>query len=275
MVDDETACVRTVTAADGARPATKPSLLPPPPPVGLIFALSLRVLVRHVDNHTDSCIISLAWAGGLLPRERTGSSIAVAQQVRYHATPAWERPASVVFYGDDGTVPPGTHIIGIFDNADQQGVLGWHTEDNPAPIYGRVFAPLIVDNGGDALQRPLTRDMSSQAGDCSGHAERLQPTTRVSYRGSPCGPAKSLSTRRRPKGSPRIVGAHMRSPGKNETRSSATPVRNCHHHSGCGSAVGPTSFQRVAGNSSRGRTAHCRAEPRSSSATIAQPRRRS
>lgn len=81
---------------------------------------------------------------------------ACAYQVRYHVDPAWGRSAAVIYYPSDTVVPSGTHIIGIFDNADQPGVLGWHTEDAGESIYGRVFAKPVLDNGGDALTKTLS-----------------------------------------------------------------------------------------------------------------------
>jgi hypothetical protein len=81
----------------------------------------------------------------------------VASQMRYHAAPVWGRsPAAVIFHAAGTPVPPGAHVIGIFDDSDQQGALGWHTEDAGDAIYGRVFARPVLTNGGDALTKTLS-----------------------------------------------------------------------------------------------------------------------
>lgn len=81
---------------------------------------------------------------------------AVAYQLRYHCAPAWAMiPTPVVFSLSEATAPPGSWVIGILDNADQAGVLGWHSEANGV-VYGRVFAKPVFDNGGDALTKPLS-----------------------------------------------------------------------------------------------------------------------
>jgi hypothetical protein len=82
---------------------------------------------------------------------------ACATQMQLHAAPLWDRiPASVIFYGSDSVVPPGAHIIGVFDDDTQPGALGWHTEDAGEAIYGRVFAHPVLQNGGDALTKQLS-----------------------------------------------------------------------------------------------------------------------
>jgi hypothetical protein len=47
-------------------------------------------------------------------------------------------------------------IIGVLDDADQAGDLGWHTEGPDADVYGRVFAAPVLQNGGDALTNELS-----------------------------------------------------------------------------------------------------------------------
>lgn len=82
---------------------------------------------------------------------------ACAYQMQMHVAPAWDRnPASVIFYADEKSVPPGTHVIGLFDDSDQPGALGWHTEDAGEAIYGRVFCRPVLQNGGDALTKELS-----------------------------------------------------------------------------------------------------------------------
>jgi hypothetical protein len=78
------------------------------------------------------------------------------KQLRDHAAPAWRMwPMPVVYAASEASAPPGSWVIGIFDDADQAGVLGWHWEQNGV-IFGRVFARPVLDNGGDALHKPLS-----------------------------------------------------------------------------------------------------------------------
>lgn len=81
---------------------------------------------------------------------------ACAYQLRYHAAPVWRTlPVPVVYAITEAAAPPGSWVIGVFDNADQAGDLGWHSEDGGV-AYGRVFAGPVLDNGGDALTKPLS-----------------------------------------------------------------------------------------------------------------------
>lgn len=81
---------------------------------------------------------------------------ACAHQLRYHAAPAWRTvPMPVVYSITEATAPIGSWVIGVFDDADQPGALGWHSEDGGV-AYGRVFAGPVLDNGGDALTKPLS-----------------------------------------------------------------------------------------------------------------------
>jgi hypothetical protein len=77
----------------------------------------------------------------------------VDKQLREHAAPAWGLlPPAVAYLGTGirGT-PYQNAIIGILDDADQAGDLGWHTEGPDADVYGRVFARPVLGNGGSAL----------------------------------------------------------------------------------------------------------------------------
>lgn len=88
-------------------------------------------------------------------------------QLRQHVAPAWGLALpSVVFYpAVDGVVPgaankilpAGSAAIGILDNADQAGDLGWHTEAEGGVVYGRVFAgPTLEQPGAAVLSGPLS-----------------------------------------------------------------------------------------------------------------------
>ena len=84
-------------------------------------------------------------------------TLLVDEQLRQDVAPAWGWvPPSVVYLG---TMPPAHHfdaIIGILDDADQAGDLGWHTEGPDADVYGRVFARPVLENGGNALTDSLS-----------------------------------------------------------------------------------------------------------------------
>lgn len=82
---------------------------------------------------------------------------AVAFQLAHHVAPAWERTKpQVVISPTPQAAPLGASVIGIFDDADQPGVLGWHTEDPGGRSFGRVFARPVLDNGGDTLTKALS-----------------------------------------------------------------------------------------------------------------------
>lgn len=78
-------------------------------------------------------------------------------QARFHAAPAWGlMPPSVTYLANENQAPPGSAVIGIFDNADQAGALGWHTEGPGGIVYGRVFAQPVLSHGGNVLTAPLS-----------------------------------------------------------------------------------------------------------------------
>lgn len=90
-------------------------------------------------------------------RDVYGMSVLVNRQVRDHLAPAWGISPPIVKFIPQGA--SGVHydaIIGIMDDADQAGDLGWHTEGPDASVYGRVFARPVLDNGGDALAASLS-----------------------------------------------------------------------------------------------------------------------
>jgi hypothetical protein len=80
----------------------------------------------------------------------------VDRQVREHVGPAWGiQPAQVAYF----TGSPPQHydaIITVFDDADQAGDLGYHSEGPDADVYGRVFAQPVLSNGGNALTDVLS-----------------------------------------------------------------------------------------------------------------------
>lgn len=78
------------------------------------------------------------------------------KQLRDHAAPAWRMwPMPVVYAASEASAPPGSWVIGVMDDPDQADALGWHWEQNGV-IFGRVFVKPVLDNGGDALHKPLS-----------------------------------------------------------------------------------------------------------------------
>lgn len=87
----------------------------------------------------------------------------VSRQVHQHVAPALGiQPPRVEFTPVTPSalaVPQPPHfdaLIGILDDADQAGDLGYHTEGPDADVYGRVFAGPVLDNGGNALTNVLS-----------------------------------------------------------------------------------------------------------------------
>jgi hypothetical protein len=84
-------------------------------------------------------------------------TLLVNRQLRDHAAPAWGLlPPAVTYLGEGAPGKRYDAIIGILDDADQAGDLGWHTEGADADVYGRVFARPVLDNGGSALAGDLS-----------------------------------------------------------------------------------------------------------------------
>lgn len=82
---------------------------------------------------------------------------AVAWQVRYQAAPMWgKNPLSVVYSPTEQAAPPGSWVIGVFDDSDQAGALGWHNLGQGDIVYGRVFVRPVLTHGGNALTAPLS-----------------------------------------------------------------------------------------------------------------------
>ena len=84
---------------------------------------------------------------------------AIATQIQFDVAPVWDRaPAAVVFYTDPATVPAAAYGIAIVDTIQDQpqGVLGYHTGDQVAQMWGVVAAQPELSNGG----RVMTGDWS-------------------------------------------------------------------------------------------------------------------
>ena len=79
---------------------------------------------------------------------------AIATQIQFDVAPAWDRaPAAVVLYTDPTAVPPAAYGVTIVDTIDNQpqGVLGFHTEDTSAQMWGVVAAQPELTNNGQVL----------------------------------------------------------------------------------------------------------------------------
>ena len=84
-------------------------------------------------------------------------AIACDWQLRHHAIQAWKvMPSSVRYLGEGVPSDPNTAVIGFFDDADQAGDLGWHTEGPGGVKYGRVFVGPVLQAGGNALTDALS-----------------------------------------------------------------------------------------------------------------------
>jgi hypothetical protein len=84
-------------------------------------------------------------------------TLLVNRQARDHVAPAWGLlPPTVRFIPKSGPASKLDALIGILDDADQAGDLGWHTEGPDAAVYGRVFAAPVLANGGNALTDTLS-----------------------------------------------------------------------------------------------------------------------
>lgn len=82
---------------------------------------------------------------------------AVASQLWYQAAPLWKRsPLPVAYASTESDAQPGSWVMVVLDDSDQAGALGYHDETAGEVIYGRVFVRPVLDNGGDALHKPLS-----------------------------------------------------------------------------------------------------------------------
>jgi hypothetical protein len=78
-------------------------------------------------------------------------------QLRREVAPAWGlAPPSVAYLAQGAQGTRYDAIIGILDDSDQAGALGWHTEGPDATVYGRVFARPVLSNGGNVLTAALS-----------------------------------------------------------------------------------------------------------------------
>lgn len=108
----------------------------------------------------------------------------VDYQARYHVASSWGIQPPLVVYVKTLGAQTYDALIGIMDDADQAGVLGWHTEGPGASVYGRVFARPVLDNGGTILDGKLSvcsvlsHEVIETIGDraCNGWTQRADGT---------------------------------------------------------------------------------------------------
>lgn len=87
-----------------------------------------------------STVISEASLAAALP--------AFQRQVTEHFGPSWGTDAHLIYATKDATLPVGSWLLGVFDNADQAGALGYHDITSRGDPLGKVFAKTTKDDGG-------------------------------------------------------------------------------------------------------------------------------
>ncbi|HET6281925.1 MAG TPA: hypothetical protein VFH73_13205 [Polyangia bacterium] len=73
---------------------------------------------------------------------------AFQQQVSTDFCGTWGIDATLKLVGKKSRTPPGAWLLGIFDDADQAGALGYHDLTSGGLPLGKVFAKTTLDNGG-------------------------------------------------------------------------------------------------------------------------------
>jgi hypothetical protein len=73
---------------------------------------------------------------------------AVQKQIQRDFAAAWNVTADLVFFPASQAVPKDMWQIGIFDNADQAGALGYHDVTRDGFPLGKVFARTTLVDGG-------------------------------------------------------------------------------------------------------------------------------
>jgi hypothetical protein len=84
-------------------------------------------------------------------------TLCVSQQARSHMAPAFGiTPPQVAYLPAGAVTPAGSYVIGVLDDADQAGDLGWHSEGPGGVVYGRVFVRPVLQNGGSIMTTGLS-----------------------------------------------------------------------------------------------------------------------
>jgi len=79
---------------------------------------------------------------------------ACVYQINFHASPLFRQWGCVGGLYADGHQPAGADVLYFFDDADQAGALGYHTEDPSGSVYGRIFARDTLSQGAQVLTGP-------------------------------------------------------------------------------------------------------------------------
>jgi hypothetical protein len=128
-----------------------------------------------------SMIIAVQNLSTLVTDEQAYDMAMIADyQLRHHMAAAWGIQPPLLAYRQEGAPQKFGALIGILDDADQAGILGWHTEGPDASVYGRVFARPVLDNGGTVMSgrlsvcSVLSHEVLETAGDaaCNGWSQR-------------------------------------------------------------------------------------------------------
>lgn len=108
----------------------------------------------------------------LTPAVVTQIAAAVQRQLIEHWAPCYERiPPSLRVVAAEADVPAGAPMMVILDNADEAGVLGYHTMTPEGRIYSPVFWEPIqvyggtVDKGADSLSVTISHEAIELAND--------------------------------------------------------------------------------------------------------------
>jgi hypothetical protein len=84
------------------------------------------------------------------PAEAIKMVTACNTQIARDVAPAWGRTAiPVVYYANERSMPVQSDAVKIyiFNNSDQAGALGYHSETMSGQIFGRIFAKTVTDYG--------------------------------------------------------------------------------------------------------------------------------
>lgn len=99
-------------------------------------------------------------------------ALAVDHQLREHVAPTYGQvPCTIAYYSAAQQVPASARPLGIFDDADQAGALGYHDVDPQGVPYGKVFTGVMLENGatdfsGDnSISCTISHEACEMAGD--------------------------------------------------------------------------------------------------------------
>ena len=106
-------------------------------------------MIQRIGVINKSTVVSQADAARMVNACNT--------QVARDVAPAWGRIAvPVVLYPNENTIPANAARIYIFNDSDQAGALGYHTE-YAGSVWGTVFARTITSYGCPVLYNPANR----------------------------------------------------------------------------------------------------------------------